>query len=128
MHGVLMFAVMALGLLWRSHLVNLPPPVAKYGGDALWALLVFLGLGCCFPKSPTWRLACAALGFAWSVEFSQLYHAAWIDAVRATRIGALVLGSTFNLPDLPAYLLGVMCGACAENIGFRARRRFGGSA
>jgi hypothetical protein len=32
------------------------------------------------------------------VEFSQLYHAPWIDTIRAARIGALVLGSTFNAP------------------------------
>ena len=55
-----------------------------------------------------------SLGFAWLVEFSQLYHAPWIDAIRALRIGRLILGSTFNWPDLPAYAAGVVIGVIAE--------------
>jgi hypothetical protein len=41
------------------------------------------------------------------VEVSQLYHAPAIDALRATFVGALVLGSGFDLRDLAAYALGV---------------------
>jgi hypothetical protein len=52
--------------------------------------------------------------FAWGVEFSQLYHAPWIDAIRATPPGRLVLGNTFNWPDLFAYALGVGLGAWVE--------------
>ena len=37
--------VIGAGLLWRSGLFPLPDFVAKYGGDSLWALVVFLGLG-----------------------------------------------------------------------------------
>jgi hypothetical protein len=55
-----------------------------------------------------------ALAFAWGVEFSQLYHAPWIDAVRATLPGRLVLGTTFNWPDLLAYALGVGLGALED--------------
>jgi hypothetical protein len=41
------------------------------------------------------------------VELSQLYHAAALDAVRATTAGHLVLGSGFDLRDLVAYGVGV---------------------
>lgn len=111
--------VMATGLLWRSHLLPLPVSVAKYGGDAGWALLVFIGFGFFLNTASTLRIAVLAACCAGGVEFSQLYHAVWIDAVRATRTGHLVLGSTFNAPDLLAYAAGIALGALAES--FRVR-------
>ena len=62
-----------------------------------------------------------ALSFAWAVEFSQLYHAPWIEAVRATFPGRLVLGATFKWPDLVAYLIGIALGAVVEHL-FRVPR------
>jgi hypothetical protein len=56
------------------------------------------------------------------VEFLQLYHAPCIDAIRATRPGRLVLGTTFNAPDLLAYPVGIALGAWAEWRLFRSRR------
>lgn len=109
-----MVVVIATGLLWRSRFISLPPFLTKYGGDALWALVVFFGLAFLLPKITTLRLSGIALGFAWLVEFSQLYHAPWIDAIRAVRLGHLVLGSTFNWPDLPAYAVGVALGAIID--------------
>jgi hypothetical protein len=114
LYAVLVVLVIAAGLLWRSSFMPLPSFLAKYGGDALWALMVFLGLGFVFNRASTLRLAFGALGFSWAVEFSQLYHAPWIDMIRSTLPGRLILGSTFNWPDLPAYALGVTMGAVAE--------------
>jgi hypothetical protein len=107
-------AVIAAGLLWRADSMPLPPLLSKYGGDALWALMGFTGFGFLLPRASTRTLALLALCFAWSVEFSQLYRAPWLDAVRATLPGRLVLGNTFNWPDLPAYALGVGLGAWLE--------------
>ncbi len=105
---------MVIGLLWRSQLFPLPTAIAKYGGDALWALLVFVGFGILFRTASILRIAVGSLGFAWAIEFSQLYHAPWIDSIRSTRIGSLVLGSTFNAPDLLAYAVGIVFGAFVE--------------
>lgn len=104
----------AAGLLWRSRFVSLPPFLSKYGGDALWASLVFFGFCLVLREMPTLRLACVSLGFAWAIEFLQLYHAPWIDSIRSARIGHLILGSTFNWPDLPAYAVGVVIGALVD--------------
>lgn len=106
--------VIGAGLLWRSQSLPLSPFLSKYGGDALWALMVFLGFGFLFNRISTLRLALIALGFAWGVEFSQLYQADWIDWIRATWIGRHVLGVTFNWPDLLAYAIGVASGAGLE--------------
>lgn len=106
--------VIGTGLLWRSGLVPLSDFVSKYGGDALWALMVFLCFGIAFHRSSTVRIALAALCFAWCIEFLQLYHAPWIDGIRSTRPGRLVLGTTFNSPDLLAYVIGIALGMLAE--------------
>ncbi len=120
LYAGLTLAVIATGLLWRSGLIPLPPVVAKYGGDALWALMLFFGFGFLIPRASTTALSLLTLTFSWGIEFSQLYHAPWIDAVRATLPGRLVLGSIFNWPDLPSYALGVALGAWAE---WRLRRK-----
>jgi len=114
LYAVLAVAVVAAGLLWRSRFVPLPPWASKYGGDALWALMVFVGFGFLLTRCSTLRLALLAIGCSWAVEFSQLYHAPWLDAWRATMPGRLILGSTFNWPDLATYALGVALGAGAE--------------
>lgn len=114
-YSLLTIAVMAIGLLWRSGFIALPPVVSKYGGDALWSLMIFVGFGFLFPFASTRVNALLAISFSWSVEFSQLYHAPWIDAVRSTLPGRLVLGHTFNWLDLPAYTFGVSLGAWLEH-------------
>jgi hypothetical protein len=113
-YALLAIAVVAAGLLWRSGLIPLPQWLSNNGGDALWALMVFVGFGFLLPRASTLLIALLALGVAWGVEFSQLYHAPWIDAVRATIPGRLVLGNTFNWPDLIAYAVGVALGTWAE--------------
>jgi hypothetical protein len=114
LYAGLAVAVVATGLLWRADFTPLPPFLSKYGGDALWALMVFFGFGFLFPRASTPTIALLALTFSWSVEFSQLYRAPWIDAIRSTLPGRLMLGTTFNWPDLLAYVFGVGIGAWAE--------------
>jgi hypothetical protein len=48
------------------------------------------------------------------VEFSQLYQAPWINAVRAHPLGHMVLGSTFNWGDLAAYTVGAVLALLLE--------------
>ena len=115
-YALLIALIIATGLLWRSDLLPLSSFLAKYGGDSLWALVVFLGFGFTFHRSSTVRISLAAVCFAWSVEFLQLYHAHWIDGIRSTRLGRVVLGTTFNSPDLLAYVVGIMLGALAERV------------
>jgi hypothetical protein len=105
-YALLAIAVVAAGLLWRSGIIPMPPWLSNNGGDALWALMVFVGVGFLLPRASTLAVASLALGVAWGVEFSQFYHAPWIDAVRATIPGRLVLGNTFAWPDLVAYAVG----------------------
>lgn len=111
------------GLVWRSRFLPLTPFLFKYGGDALWSMMAFFGFGFLFSRLSTGKLAALSLVFAWAVEFSQLYRAPWLDAIRATRVGHLVLGSTFNWPDLPAYAVGILAGVIVELTVRRAEKR-----
>lgn len=114
-------AVILAGLVWRSGWLPMPAFFAKYGGDALWALVVFLGFGMIFRRAATWRVALIAAGFATAIELLQLYHAPWIEAIRSTRIGRLILGTTFNGPDLAAYAVAIVAGALGEWLATRDR-------
>lgn len=114
--------VVTIGLIWRSGWLPLSPFMSKYGGSALWALMVFAGLGWIFTRISTAKLALIALLFAWSIEFLQLWHPPWLDAIRAYRLGHHVLGTTFNWPDLPAYAIGIAIGAWIETAWRRANR------
>ena len=89
----------------------------KYAGDALWGLVVFLGVGLVLHGLPTRAAAGLAVAFACAVEASQLVHAQWLDAVRGTLPGGLVLGTpaaTFAWGDIAAYLAGIAAGTVAE--------------
>lgn len=99
-----------LGLLSRASFLDMPEFVHLYVGDALWALMVYW-LVCTL--KPNWDAKfrfIAALSFAFTIEFSQLYQADWINEIRNTTLGALVLGFGFKASDLAAYLIGVTLG------------------
>lgn len=106
--------VIALGLASRKWPGVLPAALGKYPGDALWAAMMFALCGMAWPRVATWRLAGIALATCWAVELSQLYHAPWLDAIRATTPGHLVLGSAFHAIDLVAYAIGVAVAALVE--------------
>ena len=111
---VLIVLVMGLGLASRHFRASLPSFIAEYSGDTLWALMVFLITGFLWAKGKTVQVAGAALAFAYAIEISQLYHAPWIDAIRHTTLGALVLGFGFLWSDLVCYTVGVGIGAALD--------------
>lgn len=106
-------AAIALGLALRARRGALPPPAADALGDALWAAMVFWWAGALAPRAPLGARAAAALTFAFAAEAAQLWRAPWLVALRATRLGHLVLGADFDPPDLAAYAAGVGAAAAA---------------
>lgn len=108
--------VIGCGLGARSEFLGLPPFFAKYAGDALWALMIFVGFGFLLPTRSTTAVARLAAIVCGIVECSQLYHAPWLDAVRRTWFGRMALGNTFAWGDLAAYGVGIAAGALAESV------------
>lgn len=106
---ILTIIVMILGLLSRK-IENLPEIISLYSGDILWALMVFLIIAFIFNKKSTIFTISWAIIFSYSIEISQLYHAPWIDAIRNTTLGGLILGFGFLWSDLVCYTIGIIIG------------------
>lgn len=107
-------AVIALGLASRKFPSLFPALFGKYPGDSLWALMVFLGWALCKPQASTRNIAVLAFATSCLVEFSQLYQPAWLNSIRSTTLGHLVLGSTFSWFDIAAYAVGVLVGSLVD--------------
>lgn len=115
-YGIIILIVMLSGLASRRYSDILPGFIGEYAGDILWALLVFLLMGFIFSSWPTLKISAAALFFSFAIEGSQLYHAPWIDAIRRTTLGGLVLGFGFLWSDLICYSIGVGIGFVMDMI------------
>ena len=113
-YAAAVLAVMVLGLLSRRFPDFLPAALGKYPGDALWALMIFCGLGFLRPKLPTTFTAITALAFACAVEFLKFYQSPWLESVRATLPGRLMLGSVFSWKNIAAYAIGIFFGWAVE--------------
>lgn len=117
-------AVIVLGLSSRRYSRVLPEFLASYAGDTLWALTAFLGVGMLFPRWSTLRVCITALLFAFAIELSQLYHSPWVDQIRHTMVGGVILGYGFLWSDLLCYVVGISLGCTLERLlkGLNARR------
>lgn len=124
----LMVGVVALGLGSRHPGVPLPRFLSAYAGDALWTVMVYLCLLFLLPRVSVLRAAGAALGISFAVELSQLLHVPWLDALRANRFGALVLGRGFVASDLLCYTVGALLAAGLDVWLFRGSAPSGESA
>ncbi|CAM5285097.1 hypothetical protein SAVIM338S_00204 [Streptomyces avidinii] len=82
---------------------------AKYGGDALYTVLILALVVLAAPRLRPVRAAAVALAFSWLVEFLQL-TAVPAELSRHSTVARLVLGSTFNPPDLFWYAVGAAAG------------------
>ena len=76
-------------------------------GDALWAAMIYFGVRFLFTKMLKKTSAVAALSFCFFIELTQLYQADWLNALRYTTLGGLVLGSGFLWSDVVMYSVGV---------------------
>ena len=118
-----MFCAMALGLLSRKYSEQLPQFVVLYACDTLWALAAFLGIGLLLPMWSTLNVAALALLFSCAIEVSQLYQAPWVNQIRHTLMGGLILGYGFLWSDLICYTIGVGLGAGVEFVWVRLPHR-----
>ena len=114
-YALFTIVVIILGLSSRKFAFALPHLLNDYLGDALWGLMIFTGFGFLFPKTETKKLAFISLMFCYGIEASQLYHAEWIDSIRATTLGTRV-GIRFLWSDVVAYTIGVGVGILCEVI------------
>lgn len=114
LYTLLATVTMLTGLASRRYGTSLPGFVAEYAGDTLWAIMVYFGISAVVPRMSLFGRAAGSLGIAWAIELSQLYHIPWIDAIRGTTPGGLLLGYTFLWTDLACYATGILIGGVID--------------
>jgi hypothetical protein len=107
------YLVLAIGTIIVGLMVHLggsllPPVFRDVLGDALWATMVVWWMGVAAPRLRLRTRGLAALAVCVAVELSQRYHPPFLDALRRTLPGHLVLGSGYDPRDLLAYAAGVV--------------------
>lgn len=116
-------ATIAIGLVVHLRGAALGPVIHDVAGDALWAMMIAWWIGALAPRTRLAVRGTAAYLVCAAVEFSQLYHSPMLDAVRATTLGHLILGSDFDARDLVAYGVGVALACLFESAAVAGRRR-----
>jgi len=113
-----LMVVITLGLALGSREIPdlLPEFVVKYAGDTIGGLMAFLFIGFLFPSLSILKIAAITLLLTFSVEFSQLYQAPWINELRRNPLVALLIGRVFVWSDLVCYFVGIATGVLGEMV------------
>ena len=123
LYSIVGLLVIMTGLASRRYADFVPSILEKYPGDALWTVLIFCLLGIARPKASPLKVFTLALSISFAVEFAQLIRWEWLVALRATRLGHLVLGSTFAVGDLVAYVVGALFALALELAHLKINKR-----
>lgn len=113
---ILTILCMILGLCSRKFIIYMPSLIAPYLGDTLWASMVYFGFRFLFPKLSLNYGFLIAIIFSFSIEFSQIYQAPWINRIRDTTLGSLILGHGFLFSDLICYTVGIIIALFIDKI------------
>jgi hypothetical protein len=116
LHRRIVCATLALvtilcGLVWRLVPLGLPAVFVKYGGSALWAVMVYWLVAFVLPRKAPRSLGFLAAVVAVAVECFKLYHSPGLDAFRLTLAGKLLLGRVFSVRDIVVYWLAIVVAA-----------------
>ncbi len=116
-----LLVVIPLGLASRKWGADLPVFIADNAGDALWTVAVYLTVALCFPRWRSVTVGCVALAISFGVELSQLIDVDWLNALRKTLPGRLLLGAGFLWVDLVRYAVGAIAATIVDLV-LRNRR------
>ena len=100
---------MAAGLASRHFAELLPDFVREHFGDALWAGMIYFGVRMVWINHSREWATMVSLIFSWAVECSQIIQTPWLNELRSTVLGALILGHGFLVIDLLRYAVGILC-------------------
>jgi hypothetical protein len=107
------YLLLAIGTIAAGLMVHLsgrflPPALRDVLGDALWAAMIVWWMGVAAPRLPLRTRGLAAFAICVAVELSQRYHTPYLDALRRSLPGHLVLGSGYDPRDFLAYAAGIV--------------------
>ena len=113
-YALLFLLTIGLGLVSRKINYLFPDYINLVLGDAIWAMMIYLGVCLIFCKLTIIHTALVSIFLCYLVEISQLYHEHWVDGIINTTLGGLVLGFGFLWSDILAYSIGVFSAALLE--------------
>jgi hypothetical protein len=111
--------VIILGLGSREFPEALPEFIVQHAGDVCWASMIYYGFRFIFIDKPLLLAVVIGLLFCYGIEFSQLYQAIWINEIRDTILGSLILGKGFLKLDLVRYTVGIMIAVWIDFYGYK---------
>ena len=107
-----MTVLVVLGL--GSRRGGMPDFVVLYAGDVLWGAFFFTLGAFLWPRGTPVRLWLGAIVVTELIEASQAWRAPWLVALRATKLGGLLLGHEFLWSDVVCVAVGAtLAGAVA---------------
>ncbi|WP_206619106.1 ribosomal maturation YjgA family protein [Flavobacterium cerinum] len=118
LYSVVIVITIATGLFVRIKQAWFPNIVNLYLGDMLYAFMVYYIVSCIAINKNLILRSMIALLFCYCIEISQLYQAGWINEIRQTIPGKLILGSGFLWSDLLACFLGILAVVLVDNLWF----------
>jgi Protein of unknown function (DUF2809) len=113
----LSIVICGLALRGFGHGLGLPPALVKYGGSVLWGTMVFFLVAIAASRLSRRSVALISASIAVGVELFRLVHAPWLDALRLTVAGALLLGRVFSAWNMLAYGFGIAFGMLLDRLG-----------
>ncbi len=90
--------------------------LAENAADVLWAMMVYFGFRFLFLKKSMLTAIFLSFLFSFGIEFSQLYQEDWINRIRGTLLGALILGKGFLTVDLIRYTTGIVMASSLDRL------------
>ena len=107
----LLVLTVGAGLAIRFAHLGLPAFVVKYGGSALWAVMIYWVWSTAFPSWRPLRSVLISGMLATAVEFLKLYNPPLLNAFRSTLAGIILLGRIFNWRDIAVYWIAIFAAA-----------------
>lgn len=108
-YGVIIVIIIIAGLLSRR-IHGMP----LWIGDTLYATTMYFMLRFVLLCKTVLFIAILSLLICFVIEFSQLWQTPWLNQLRSTLPGKLILGQGFLWEDLLAYTLGAALGALMD--------------
>lgn len=105
----IVIGIIILGILSRKI-----QAIPLFVGDLLYACMIYFITRFLFLKTKPQKIAIASLLVCYAIEALQLYQADWINEIRNTTFGHLVLGQGFLWSDILAYTVGIGIAYTAE--------------
>ncbi|WP_318245403.1 ribosomal maturation YjgA family protein [Psychrobacillus faecigallinarum] len=119
----LTFLMLLLGLASRIYGYLLFDVLELNAGDAFWAAMVYFGVRFILVTRPPLFSLLFSLLFSFGIELSQLYQVEWINNIRGTTLGTLILGRGFLIVDLYRYSFGILMAFVIDVLLFKKKRK-----